>query len=74
MKYEDRLMRSEDRRFHLDRLRALTPEQRIVKAAELWETAKEVARAGIRAQNPQFSPEDVERELRRRIALAYDTA
>jgi len=69
MKYEDRLMNPEDRRFYLDALRALSPAQRIMIAAQLWETAKEVTRAGIRAQNPQLSPEDVERELRRRIEL-----
>lgn len=69
MKYEDRLMSPEVRRLYWGRLRAFSPEQRIVIAAQLWETAKEVTRAGIRAQNPQLSPEHVERELRRRMEL-----
>ncbi len=55
-------------------LRRMTGEQRLVRAFELWKTACEISRAGIRAQHPQFSSADVERELARRIWIANGAA
>lgn len=58
----------------IDALRRMTGEQRIALAFEMWKTACEVTRAGIRAQHPQFSSDDVERELARRIMIANGAA
>jgi hypothetical protein len=52
------------------RYREMTGEQRLEIALRLHELACNVTRDGIRAQNPDFDEEAVERELRRRIALA----
>lgn len=50
--------------------RRMTGEQRLAIALDLHELACEVAREGIRRQNPWAGPEEVERLLRRRIELA----
>jgi hypothetical protein len=49
--------------------RALTGEQRLNLAFDLNEFAYSITRDGIRHQFPDASDEEVERELRRRIAL-----
>lgn len=58
----------------IDALRRMTGEQRLALAFEMWQTAREITRAGIRAQYPQFSPGEVERELARRIMIANGAA
>lgn len=58
----------------MDILRHMTGEQRLLLGFELWKTAREIARAGIRVQHPLFSPAQVERELARRIMLANGAA
>jgi len=50
--------------------RAMTGEQRLKIALDLHEFACNVAREGIRRQFPDAMPEEVERELRRRIELS----
>ncbi len=55
-------------------LRRMTGEQRLALAFEMWKTACETTRAGIRTQHPEFSPDEVERELARRIMIANGTA
>jgi hypothetical protein len=50
--------------------RRMTPEQRLGLAFELSEFSCEFARVGIRSQHPGITPEEVERELRRRLELA----
>ena len=54
----------------MDALRKMTGEQRFVLAFEMWKTACEITRAGIRAQHPQYSANQVARELARRIMIA----
>jgi hypothetical protein len=49
--------------------RAMTGEQRLKIALDLHEFACNVSREGIRRQFPIATPEEVERELRRRIEL-----
>lgn len=49
--------------------RAMTGEQRVKIALDLHEFACNVTRDGIRAQHPQFSEDEINRELRRRIEL-----
>jgi Rv0078B-related antitoxin len=54
----------------IERYRAMTCEERIGIALRLHELASEMARAGIRAQHPAASREQVERLLRERRRLA----
>ena len=49
------------------RLREMTPAQRLRAAFDLSESIRDMARAGIRAQFPQFTEAVVAAELRRRI-------
>lgn len=58
----------------LDALRRMTGEQRLALGFEMWTTACDTTRAGIRAQHPRFSPGEVERELARRIMIANGAA
>ncbi|MBI4785690.1 MAG: hypothetical protein HY782_01405 [Chloroflexi bacterium] len=55
-------------------LRRMTGEQRLALAFDMWKTARETTRAGIRAQHPNFSPEAVDREVARRIMIANGAA
>jgi hypothetical protein len=50
--------------------RAMTGEERLKLAFDLHELSCEIARDGIRHQYPEASPDEVERLLRKRIALA----
>ena len=54
----------------IERYRAMTGEQRLKIALDLHEFACNVAREGIRRQFPDADPEEVERQLRRRIELS----
>jgi hypothetical protein len=54
----------------LERYREMTREQRVGTALRLHDLACEVARMGIRRQNPEASAEQVEALLRERLALA----
>lgn len=45
--------------------RRMTPEQRVALAASMSEDAREIAREGIRARHPDYTPRDVEMALRR---------
>ena len=49
----------------------MTGEQRLALARELHELSCNVAREGIRHQNPKAGEAEVERELRQRLRLAY---
>lgn len=61
-------------RAQMDAWRRMTGEQRLLLAIEMWETAREITRAGIRAQYPRFTAGEVERELARRTMMANGTA
>ena len=54
----------------LKRYREMTREQRVGTALRLHDLACEMARMGIRRQNPEASAEQVEALLRERLALA----
>ena len=54
----------------VSRYRSMTREQRVTIAFGLHELSCEMARLGIRRQNPGSSPEQVEELLRRRLELA----
>jgi hypothetical protein len=54
----------------IERYRQMTCDERIRIALRLHELSCEVARAGIRHQNPGASEEEVNRLLRERLELA----
>jgi hypothetical protein len=54
----------------IQRYRAMTGEQRLKIALDLHEFACNIARAGVRRQFPDASPDEVEAHLRRRIELS----
>jgi len=56
----------------IERYRQMTGEQRWDLAFELHEFACDVARTGIRHQHPEADEAEVERLLRRRLALSRD--
>ncbi len=58
---------SEAERIQVLGLRKLTPGQRVEIAFKLTDLVLRFARGGIRAGHPDFSEEEVERELRRRL-------
>lgn len=53
------------------RYQQMSGEQRLALALELHELSCNVAREGIRHQNPQADEAEVERELRQRLRLVY---
>jgi len=52
------------------RYRAMSREERVAIALRLHEMACDMARMGIRRQNPAASPKRVEQLLRQRLKLA----
>ncbi len=54
----------------IERYRQMTGEQRLAIALELHEMSCNIAREGIRRQNPNADVAEVERLLRHRIELA----
>lgn len=53
----------------IEHYRSMTGEQRLALALELHELSCNVAREGIRQQNPRADQAEVERLLRRRLEL-----
>jgi hypothetical protein len=45
-------------------LRAMTPEQKLRAAEEMYRAALDIKAAALRAQNPDWSEEQVQREVR----------
>jgi hypothetical protein len=54
----------------IEQYRQMTGEQRLAIALELHEMSCDIAREGIRRQNPKADVAEVERLLRRRLELA----
>jgi hypothetical protein len=54
----------------IERYRRMTGEQRLAVALDLHELSCNVAREGIRRQNPQADAAEVERLLQQRLQLA----
>jgi len=54
----------------IERYRNMTGEQRLAVALELHELSCDIAREGIRRQNPRADAAEVERLLRHRLELA----
>jgi hypothetical protein len=55
----------------IDRYRRLTGDERLQIALRLHELSCEIARDGIRSQNPSLDADGVEIQLRERIRLTY---
>ncbi|NPV06999.1 MAG: hypothetical protein HPY83_03415 [Anaerolineae bacterium] len=47
--------------------RRMAPEQRMLIAAQMFEDGVEIVRGSILDRRPDWSPEEVEREVRRRV-------
>jgi len=60
--------------FYVGVLRRMTPEQKWQAAFELWQLAVEIARAGVRADHPDWPDAQVRAEVARRILEAHGTA
>ena len=58
--------------YYLQRMRALSGGERVRMAFTLYDLAKDACRAGIRARHPDYTAEEIEAELHRRIE--YDRA
>ena len=56
----------------IDHYRGMSREARVALAFRLHELACEMARLGIRRQNPEASAAEVEEFLRRRLELARE--
>jgi Rv0078B-related antitoxin len=54
----------------IEKYRAMTGEERLKLGLDLHELSCEIAREGVRHQHPDAGPDEVERLLRKRIALA----
>jgi len=54
----------------IEKYRNMPGEERLKLALDLHELSCEIAREGIRRQHPGANPDEVERLLRERIALA----
>lgn len=57
----------------VERYRTMSREERVAIALRLHELACEMARLGIRRQNPAASAQEVEALLRGRLRLAWAT-
>jgi hypothetical protein len=55
-----------------DAARSMSFEQRYLAGAELFDMACEVARGHLRAFHPDWTAEQIDDELRRRIAIAEE--
>lgn len=55
----------------IEAYRRMTPEERQQLGFEISEFAREMAREGIRSRYPSATPEEVNRELKRRLMLAH---
>lgn len=65
------IKRHPNRRIYIEALRSMTPEQRLLKALELTDEARELTRAGIRAQFPAADDRAVEGMLVERILRCH---
>jgi len=54
----------------VDALKSMTGEQRLMLAFEMRRTSCQLTRDGIRAQFPNYSDDQVNRELARRVMIA----
>ena len=58
----------------IERYRQMTGEQRLAVALDLHEMSSDIAREGIRRNQPDADPSEVERLLQRRLELARSTS
>lgn len=61
-----------DTRTRWETLRKISGEERVRLACRLTDLCFEITRQGIRDQHPTWNPDQVERELRRRLGYRLD--
>ena len=57
---------------YIQTLRRMTPEQRLAKAFELTEFARELFRQGLRKRHPDLSPEEFHQLWLKRLAKCHN--
>ncbi len=57
----------------LERAKRMTRAERFLAGGELFDEACEISRSGIRHRHPDFTQDQVEAELRRRIEIGRRT-
>jgi len=60
-----------NRKQYIEILRKMTGEERVRIAFELFEMAKNIMIEGIKAQNPDFTQEEIQQEVVRRMMLCH---
>ena len=50
---------------HLEILRRMTPEQKLVAAFDLYNTARELKAAGLRMQHPEWPEDQIQKQVAR---------
>ena len=50
---------------HLEILRRMTPEQKLIAAFDLYNTARELKAAGLRMQHPDWTHDQIQKEVSR---------
>jgi hypothetical protein len=65
---ESQMLIDEIFREKIFRARATPPEQRFIEGFELHEMGIAMKRDGVRAQHPEFTPEQLDKEVSRRFA------
>ena len=56
-------------RLQIEAYRRMTPQERLQIAFDLYEFTKNIARQGIKSQHPEWTLEQIEQELLRRLLL-----
>jgi hypothetical protein len=57
---------------YIQTLRRMTPEQRLMKAFELTEFARELFRQGLRKRHPDLTPEEFHKLYLERLAKCHN--
>jgi len=56
-------LRTDTERYYIESLRRMKAEKKLKIASQLSEVTRRLTRQGIKRRNPQFSPEEIEKEL-----------
>ncbi|MEN6305184.1 MAG: hypothetical protein ABFD96_20850 [Armatimonadia bacterium] len=68
MKYEDEIAAPGARELYERRLKLMSPQQKLKMISRLRERARAVVRAGVKAQHPEYTAEQMHAEIKRRLS------
>lgn len=60
-----------NRQLYIELLRKMSGEERLRIAFELFEFAKDIMIEGIKSQNPKITPEEIQKEVVRRMLRCH---